>query len=334
MDIDFVVTWVDSADPVWRKEFNLYINSTEQSLALIDASEERYRDWGLLKYWFRGIERYAPWVRYIHFVTYGHIPSWLDTTNPKIKIVRHEDYIPKQYLPLFNSRPIELMMHQIPDLAEHFVYFNDDFYLTKPILPEYFFKNGKPVDMAVAKNHHSQTDVMLGAIRNEMNIIHQEFNLWKSIFMHSDLWFRCEYRGFLKLTLRAVLSGRIVSLLDTHAPTPYLKNTFITIWSKYREPLENAMGYRFRSSDGLSHWLFRYWQIAAGDIHPGNIFLSNKVFYKVGTNIKEVETAISESRYSVLVLNDSSDMEDLESVILRVNAAFNTILPEKSSFEK
>ena len=30
-------------------------------------NEVRYRDWQNLKYWFRAVEKYAPWVRKIHF---------------------------------------------------------------------------------------------------------------------------------------------------------------------------------------------------------------------------------------------------------------------------
>lgn len=42
----------------------------------IDASEERYRDWGIFHYWFRGVEKFAPWVRKVYFVTWRHLPEW------------------------------------------------------------------------------------------------------------------------------------------------------------------------------------------------------------------------------------------------------------------
>ena len=94
--IDFVITWVDGSDPAWNKERMQYSESSKE-----DNGEERYRDWGLLKYWFRGVEQYAPWVRKIHLVTWGHLPKWLDTCSPRLHIVRHEDYIPREYLPTF-----------------------------------------------------------------------------------------------------------------------------------------------------------------------------------------------------------------------------------------
>ncbi|MDE8160206.1 capsule biosynthesis protein CapK, partial [Erysipelothrix rhusiopathiae] len=40
-------------------------------------------------------------------------------------------------------------MHRIEGLSEHFVYFNDDMFLNKPVTPEDFFKEGLPCDTAV-----------------------------------------------------------------------------------------------------------------------------------------------------------------------------------------
>lgn len=61
--IDFIITWVDDSDPEWRKEFEYY-SAKEGRTINTDAC--RYRDWGTLRYWFRGVEKFSPWViRYI-----------------------------------------------------------------------------------------------------------------------------------------------------------------------------------------------------------------------------------------------------------------------------
>ena len=106
----------------------------------------RYREWDTLRYWFRAVEKYAPWVNQVYFVTCGHVPKWLNMDAPKLHFVRHQDYIPEQYLPTFSSHPIELNLHRIEGLSEHFVYFNDDFYLTAPVQETDFFVNGLPCD--------------------------------------------------------------------------------------------------------------------------------------------------------------------------------------------
>jgi hypothetical protein len=142
--MDFIIPWVDSNDPKWRKELEKHRKESGS------AHEARFRDWENLKYWFRGVEKFAPWVDKIHFVTWGHLPEWLNTGHPKLNIVKHEDYIPQKYLPTFNSRTIDLNFHRIKDLNEEYVYFNDDMCLINRIEKECFFKNGKPCDMAVS----------------------------------------------------------------------------------------------------------------------------------------------------------------------------------------
>lgn len=78
MDIDFVVLWVDGNDPEWRAEKAKY-----QGMTLDDSnSENRFRDWGLMPYWFRAVEKFTPWVRKVHFVTCGHVPAFLNTGLP------------------------------------------------------------------------------------------------------------------------------------------------------------------------------------------------------------------------------------------------------------
>ena len=98
--IDIVLPWVDGNDPVWRAEKNEYD-------AAGSISDVRYESWDNLQYAFRGIEKYMPWVHKVFFVTWGHLPAWLNTACEKLVIVRHSDYIPQKYLPTFNSNVID-----------------------------------------------------------------------------------------------------------------------------------------------------------------------------------------------------------------------------------
>ena len=92
-DIDFVITWVDGNDLEWKREKAARLGHTDMDISVnTDDRKERYRDWDNLRYWFRGMEKYAPWVRKVHFVTWGHIPQWLNTKHPKLNIVCHEDF--------------------------------------------------------------------------------------------------------------------------------------------------------------------------------------------------------------------------------------------------
>ena len=143
--IDFVILWVDGTDPDWQRQRRSYDREDLDN----GDDENRFRDWGLMKYWFRGAERFAPWVNRIFLVTNGQVPKWLDLTHPKLRLVKHQDYIPEKFLPTFNSNVIELWLHKIPELGEQFVLFNDDMFLTAPVKPEDFFKNGLPCESAL-----------------------------------------------------------------------------------------------------------------------------------------------------------------------------------------
>ena len=134
--IDIIVPWVDGTDLKWQKEKSEYMEKR-----LVDSkanSAIRYQDWNNLQYWFRAVEKFMPWVHRIFFVTWGHVPEFLDTSNPKLRIVKHQEYIPDKYLPTFNSNTIEMNYHRIKDLSENFVLFNDDVIPLKPVGETYY----------------------------------------------------------------------------------------------------------------------------------------------------------------------------------------------------
>ncbi len=140
--IDFVVTWVDGSDPTWCEQRDFYAKELGRA-STADSGDPRFRDWDIFRYWFRAVEQYAPWVHNVYLVTCGHVPEWLKTDAPKLKVVKHTDFIPEEYLPTFSSITIELNLHRIKDLSEHFVYFNDDMFLNQSVIPEDFFSGRK-----------------------------------------------------------------------------------------------------------------------------------------------------------------------------------------------
>ena len=316
-------------DPEWQKEFSKY--SGDRNNIRNGVSEARFRDYGFLKYWFRGVEKFAPWVRKIHFVTSGQKPEWLDTSNPKINMVSHKDYIPARFLPTFNSVVIEYYMHRIPGLAEHFVYFNDDFYIINKIGTERFFRNGLPCDIAAFKYNPSWSQ-WYRTLENSIKIINRHFDKKEVMERDHAKWFYSGYGSKARWNYILNPYGKFIPLRTPHNAQPYLKSTFEEVWSAVGEELTAASSNRFRAMNDYTPELFRTWQICKGNFEPYNTYSDTKMFpllIKSGQAIK----AIREQSYSLVCLNDNVHIRNYAQVMENLEKAFASILPEKSGFE-
>ena len=330
MDIDFVITWVDMDDPKWQTDFSKY--SVNKNNTKNGTSEARFRDYGFLRYWFRGVEKFAPWVRKIHFVTCGQKPAWLDTNHPKIHLVNHKDYIPEQFLPTFNSVVIEYYLHRIPGLAEHFVYFNDDFYIINAITPERFFKNGQPCDIAAFLYNPSWSQ-WYRTLRNNIQIINQHFDKKEVMTRFQDKWFDKSYGSRACWNYLLKPYGKFIPLRTPHNAQPFLKKTFEEVWEVAEKELTEASVNRFRALNDYTPELFRTWQICQGNFEPYNTYSDTKMF-PLMIRPKQAVKAIYEQSYSLICLNDNVHIRNYAQVMRNIRDAFEHILPEKSSFER
>uniref|UniRef100_UPI00358E14A2 N-acetylglucosamine-1-phosphotransferase subunits alpha/beta isoform X2 n=1 Tax=Myxine glutinosa TaxID=7769 RepID=UPI00358E14A2 len=109
-----------------------------------DLATSRFADNEELRFSLRSLERHAPWIRRIHIVTNGQIPSWLDLDNPRVSLVTHKDIFPDiGHLPTFSSPAIESHLHRIPGISPLFLYFNDDVFLARDVWPEDFYTHSR-----------------------------------------------------------------------------------------------------------------------------------------------------------------------------------------------
>lgn len=328
-EIDIVVTWVDMEDPEWKREFAKYSGKGDiESNGVTDA---RFRDPGFLKYWFRGVEKFAPWVRKIHFVTCGQKPVWLDASHPKLHLVDHKDIIPSEYLPTYNSVVIERYMHRIEGLSERFVYFNDDFYLTRPTPPERFFRDGLPCDIACMLYNPAWSQYYV-TLENNIRIINRHFDKRDVMSRDHDKWFDPSYGSRALWNHLLKHYGKFITLRTPHNAQPYLKSTFDEVWNAAGDELKATSANRFRDSSDLTPELFRTWQICEGNFSPYNTYQDTKMFPLMVKSGKAIK-AIKEQTYSLVCLNDNKHIRNYDEVMDGIRDSFEKILPEKSSFE-
>ncbi|WP_196594382.1 stealth family protein [Pectinatus sottacetonis] len=330
--IDFTVCWVDGSDPAWLREKAKYDPNVNG-----DKRISRYRDWDNLQYWFRGVEKFAPWVNKIHFITWGHLPKWLNTTHPKLNIVRHEDYLLPPYMPTFSSSPLELNLHRIKGLAEHFVSFNDDMYIIKPVEKELFFQKGLPTDFCIATAISApvKNDMMPFIKFNSIAVLNTDFDKKEQVAKNFWKWMSPRY-GWDALR-NLIFSGEhhFRGFSNNHLPYSFLKNTYTDIWHKENIILDESSRNKFRSRNDVDQWLIRYWQLVKGDFTPIGRHAKGRVFEIYGqiSDNNDLYKTIENQSMPMICINDNDNI-DFAGIKKQIIASFNKILPEKSSFEK
>jgi len=345
LPIDVVIPWVDDRDPLWRLERNAYLqqNTSITKLHNFDNGKDRFRSWDNLQYIFRGIEEHMPWVRKIHLVTNGQMPQWLRLENPKLNFVQHSDYIPSGFLPTFNSHVIELNLHRIPGLAEHFIYFNDDTYVIRPMKPTDFFSlSGLPRDQfglwRVKTTKYNS--VLPHVCLNNMAVLNQNFSQRKVLRQQRTKLFDAR-NGTTNLALTMLMSvisrKHFANMLFHHMPAAFLKQSFRDVWDAEPEILTRTSANKFRSKDDVSQYLVRSWQMVTGNFEPRNITAHGEHFTYLTNDYSPLTRAIQtrrlgSKRLDMFCVSDEK-IKDFSRARDEINAALEQILPTQSSFE-
>ena len=219
--IDLVLPYVDSTDKNWINVFNKY------SPTKIDSeinAVNRFRGQGdFFRYFFRCIAKNMPWINNIFLLVQSksQVPAWLDQT--KVKIITHEQFIPKTCLPTFNSGTIEMFLWNIPGLSNRFLYANDDFFMLTPVKETDFFDGNICKINFIVEDITKYSDSWRHMCSNNYNLIYNT---------NSKLYRRCD-----------------------HEFRPYIKSKMIECFNLYKQQIYNSIS-QFRSNKNLTCFLF------------------------------------------------------------------------------
>lgn len=215
-DCDLVYSWVNPADQSWRRLRAEYDGDRE--------GLSRYTERRELLYSLRSVSMYARGFRRVFIVTPGHAPGWLD--RRAATVVNQNDLI-GEFSPTFSSNVVESFLHRIPGLAEHFVYLNDDFFLTAPVTPDSFFSPLQRLRCIPAPT-----------------TLRERYGRWSAsptvapfVFGLMNAEAVCEH-----------LTGSVPlpSIDITHTPQPMTVGLCETLWREAADALAAACGSRFR----------------------------------------------------------------------------------------
>lgn len=310
--IDVVYTWVDGSDPAWlaRKDATLAAMGME-GLNEQSANASRYLDREELRYSLRSISAFAPWVRHIYLVTDDQVPSWLDTTHSRLTVVSHRELFgDRGRLPTFNSHAIESQLHRIPGLAEHYLYFNDDTFLGRPVPPHLFFHaNG------VAKFFPSRVQVELGpATRADPPVL---------------------AAGKNNRRLVADAFGRMLTQKMKHIPHPQQRSVLYELERLYPEEFAETARHQFRHPGDIAvpSALKHYYAYLTGRAVPGRVRYAYSDLADPATPMRLVRL-LARRDYDTFCLNDTdADEADLQRQSELVRWFLRSYYPVPSPFE-
>jgi hypothetical protein len=110
------------------------------------------------------------------------------------------------------------------------------------------------------------------------------------------------------------------------------------LWDKEYDILNSTSSHKFRTSEDVSQFIFRYWDMASGSFNPVKGDTLGQ-YYGLGDNdydqVSEIVCdAIQKSMHKMICINDCFESyENFELAKVKINNALNGLLSEKSSFE-
>lgn len=314
MTIDLVYSYVNGNDEDWRKLRFSYSNN-ENDLC-------RFRDNNELKYSLRSVEKYLPWIHKIFIVTDSTLPEWINIDNPKLKIVTHEEFMPKEVLPCYNSNVIESYISQINDLSELYIYACDDMSVGKYIPPSFFFKDNKPIIRLLDEGKIKGSSYYEKVLLNSQKLINEKYNF--------------------KTNLR-----------PWHNMDSYSKSFNQECFNVFKDEFVFVSKNRFRKENDIQRSLFHYYYIEKGYCFFKK-YNERNAFYKLFNKLKcfifpsiffdsffsdpqlffsrKYPRIMFARKPKLICFNDSEDTtnENLEKYKQLMEKKF----PEKSCFEK
>ena len=258
----------------------------------------RFRSWGTEELLIRCIRKNMPWIRtiYIILARQSQMQSWIrdylagkpQGALPQVKMVLHKDFMPKETLPTFNSRAIEMYLHRIPGLSEYFIYANDDMFPVSPLCADDFFRSRTnddgtiilPCQQHKEKPYPSQPNNFHRACLCGLNFVAEEFGLrFDKTWLHGG-----------------------------HSVTPIVKKTCLHLWGRGGKNIERSVT-PFRTICNYNQYIYAWYQHLSGQYinhAPSRRYVSTK------NTINDILTAIRKTD-GVLCINDNEAVSNVSS---------------------
>ena len=306
-EVDLLITYVDNSDEAWKSSLIKYANSSETTTMDLALNPRRYRDLGTLKYIFRGVEKFMPFVSRVNLIvsSESQIPCWINTDN--VRIILHRDFIPHELLPTFNSCTIESFFWKIP-LHEYVLYANDDTFPLKKMQFDTYFSMS---DSGWVPNIH--------------------FNFYDRYSGNNV--FRSQCRSGIDLTSHLLdieyPEGKIFK--PQHTINAWKRDSMIELGTKCEEELISHSS-RFRSVNNVNQYIYAYWHYWNNSHRDIESDLSYMTFEN---GVPIIVNEITNQRHNIICINDAMHIKgSYYSAKQYILQAFRQVLGVPCKYEK
>lgn len=293
MKIDYVVPMVFPDDKKWQ--YGLQVARGMMCSTRDATTNVRYRTWGTERLLVQCVKHYMPWVNDIIILLArpSQIQPWMKQED--VRVVLHQDFMPKWALPTFNSSAIEVFLPFIPQLSDHFIYGNDDLFPLCKLGEDTFFRDGLPCQ------HHNEVPYSASPTnfermaQNGLNFVAEEFGI-----KYTTTW-----------------------LKGGHSLSPIVKQSGEHLWERGADRIKASVS-AFRKASNFNQYIFSFYQHLSGqyvDYVPQRKYVSTR-------NTPEQIREVIKTYQGILCVNDNEVANDItryaEAVRDEVSARLRT----------
>lgn len=309
--VDIIITYVNGNDVNWLSRYNRAAKLFNEKYGNYNIEEGnipeelKLLDYGTLKYLIRSVDKNLPFVNNVFLVvqSFSQVPDWINTET--VKIVLHEDFIPKEYLPTFNSMTIDMFMHKIPGLSNRFIKIEDDMIITRK-LTEYSFFDGNTTKETMEfrdlhnLNYSNPAIVYQKMWLNASNLVKRHFNEPES----DHLYYR-----------------------TNHGVSPLIKSDIEEFITANENEILNSIT-QFRQPKNFVHWIFRFYTWKKNGMVQNGVNHKYLTFRNKWELIKELDNC---DKYDTIVIQEFGFEPGDEKI---VETYLNKHFPKNCKYEK
>ncbi|WP_158848884.1 Stealth CR1 domain-containing protein [Algibacter sp. L1A34] len=242
--LDAIIPWVNGNDKKWQKKINEHLKVKIDFS--IKKESARYNSIGEIDICIKSIIKYAPCFKNIYLITDDQIPDTFEnlkalgkSSGINLEIIDHTILFRgyEEFLPCFNSTSIISLLHRIPNLSEHYVLFNDDFFIMKKASLQDFFIDGIPILRGRWEKYYENLKIKAFYYR----------------YLCSEKDKKRRKKGTLRKSMqigaKLANDSKKTFLKRYHTPVSMRKSTLTNFFKNKNELLKNNIAYKFRDNN-------------------------------------------------------------------------------------